>query len=179
MKRPGFDGGSHAGIAPRFVARFVAQIHGDCWYSLVPIGTHRSSAVPTSPNSHKHNQDSNSLGGTTRPQVRGLKFPVSCMKSGDKSRPLEASPTTKPQLRVCFAPAQPPLSSPCCSRTPLSPDLSHPNCHESIRRRDAAVPECIENGVCLGCFQRVLCFLIGKQTRRRKHGRGQRRRRIS
>ena len=35
---------------PEFVARFVAQIPGDCWYSLVPIGTRRSSAVPTSPN---------------------------------------------------------------------------------------------------------------------------------
>ena len=27
-------------------ARFGAQIPGDCWYSLVPIGTRRSSAVP-------------------------------------------------------------------------------------------------------------------------------------
>jgi hypothetical protein len=35
---------------PGFVARFVAQIPGDCWYSLVPIGTRRSSASPTSPN---------------------------------------------------------------------------------------------------------------------------------
>jgi hypothetical protein len=38
--------------------------------------------VPTSPNSHKHFWDSNSLGGTTFSQVRGLSSPISRVKSG-------------------------------------------------------------------------------------------------
>jgi len=55
LKRPwhhagAFRFGAHSGRRHRCVARFVAQIHGTRWYSLVPIGTRRSSAVPTSPN---------------------------------------------------------------------------------------------------------------------------------
>ena len=41
------------GSRPGFGARFGAQIHGDYWYSLVPIGTRRSSAVPTSTNEYQ------------------------------------------------------------------------------------------------------------------------------
>lgn len=42
LKRPGLAEARILGLRPRFVARFVAQIYGDGWYSLVPIGTHRS-----------------------------------------------------------------------------------------------------------------------------------------
>ena len=89
------------GSRPDFVARFVAQIHGTYWYSLVPIGTRRSSAVPTSTNSHKHNQDSNSLGGTKFPQARGLSSPISRVKSGYKCLWAESGSGAKPQLRGC------------------------------------------------------------------------------
>jgi len=62
---------------------------GTRWYLLGLAAAPLYQRVPTSPNSHKHNQDSNSLGGTIKPQVKGLKFPVACLKSGTKSRPSE------------------------------------------------------------------------------------------
>jgi hypothetical protein len=51
---------------------------GTRWYLLGLAAAPLYQRVPTSPNSHKHFQDSNSLGGTIKPQVRGLKFPVAC-----------------------------------------------------------------------------------------------------
>jgi hypothetical protein len=45
--------------------------------------------------------DSNSLGGTIKPQVRGLCGPISSAKSGHKCTAAESGRGGKPQLRGC------------------------------------------------------------------------------
>ncbi|MDZ4178701.1 MAG: hypothetical protein U1E29_05660, partial [Coriobacteriia bacterium] len=70
--------------APDLVPKYMVTV-GTRWYLLGLAAAPLYQRVPSSPNSHKHNQDSNSLGGTTFPQATGLKFPVACVKSGTKS----------------------------------------------------------------------------------------------
>ena len=72
-------------LVPDLVPKYMVTV-GTRWYPLGLAAAPLYQRVPTSPNSHKHNQDSNSLGGTKFSQVRGLKFPVACLKSGTKSR---------------------------------------------------------------------------------------------
>ncbi len=83
MKRSGFDGDPACGflapnLLPDLLPKYMVLV-GTRWDLL---GRTDSSAVPTSTNSHQHNQDSNSLGGTKFPQVRGLCSPISSAKSG-------------------------------------------------------------------------------------------------
>ena len=73
---------------PDLVPKYMVTV-GTRWYLLGLTAAPLYQRVPTSPNSHKHFQDSNSLGGTTKPQVTGLKFPVVCLESGDKACPSE------------------------------------------------------------------------------------------
>ena len=74
VKHPGFDRGTRAGIAPPdlvpdLVPKYLVTV-GTRWYLLGLAAAPLYQRVPTSPNSHKHFRDSNSLGGTTKPQVR-------------------------------------------------------------------------------------------------------------
>ena len=59
---------------------------GTRWYLLGLTAAPPYQRVPTSPNQHKHNQVSNSLGGTTKPQVRGLFRPIWCPNLVPESR---------------------------------------------------------------------------------------------
>jgi len=71
-------------LLPDLLPKYLVLV-GTRWYLLGLTAAPLYQRVPTRPNSHKHNQDSNSLGGTIKPQVRGLKFPVACLKSGIRS----------------------------------------------------------------------------------------------
>lgn len=53
LKRPGLAESLTLGLRPGLGARFGAHMHGDCRYPLVPMGTRRSSAAPTSPNEYQ------------------------------------------------------------------------------------------------------------------------------
>ena len=75
-------------LSPDLSPKYMVTV-GTRWYLLGLAAAPLYQRVPTSPNSHKHFQDSNSLGGTTKPQVTGLKFPVVCLESGDKACPSE------------------------------------------------------------------------------------------
>ena len=69
-------------LSPDLSPKYMVTV-GTRWYLLGLTAAPLYQRVPMSPNSHKHNQDSNSLGGTTKPQVKDLKFPVACIKSGN------------------------------------------------------------------------------------------------
>ena len=70
-------------LLPDLLPKYLVTV-GTRWYLLGLAAAPLYQRVPTSPNSHKHFQDSNSLGGTTKPQVRGLTSPISSAKSGYK-----------------------------------------------------------------------------------------------
>ena len=103
---------------------------GTRWYLLGLAAAPLYQRVPTSPNSNKHNQDSNSLGGTMKPQVTGLKFPVACLKSGTKSCPSEGKTEDKAAAQRPFRSILVP-KNPCCCESALDialvPDLV-PDC---------------------------------------------------
>ncbi|GEM_PF-7024420 len=124
------------------------QMPGDCWSSLVPIGTRRSSAIPTSPNSHKHIQDSNVLGGTIKPQVSGLSSPISSLRSGYKCLWTEGgcevkvmldstTPTTSISGRSSSSGRS---STTCTDRMGVSEERHPTRCFVRRRRRDTRQP---------------------------------------
>jgi len=71
-------------VSPDLSPKYMVLV-GTRWYLLGRTAAPPYQRVPIVTNSHKHNQDSNSLGGTIKPQVRDLKFPFACLKSGTKS----------------------------------------------------------------------------------------------
>ena len=128
---------------------------GTRWYLLGLAAAPLYQRVPTSPNSHKHFQDSNSLGGTTFSQVRGLKFPVVCLESGDKPCSSERPAAGKAAAQRPFRSIPPHLVAQKSlllriglrrhSLSDLSPDLS-PDCtgsHYSPIGGSAAVPQAL------------------------------------
>jgi len=90
-------------FVPDLVPKYMVTI-GTRWYLLGLAAAPPYQRVPIVTNSHKHNQDSNSLGGTIEPQVRGLRFPVACLKSGDNLRPSEGSAEGKVAAHRPFLP---------------------------------------------------------------------------
>jgi hypothetical protein len=56
-------------LVPDLVPKYMVTVDTR-WYLLGLAAAPLYQRVPTSPNSHKHFQDSNSLGGTIKPQVR-------------------------------------------------------------------------------------------------------------
>jgi hypothetical protein len=70
-------------LSPDLSPKYLVTV-GTRWYLLGLTAALEYQRVPSSPNSHKHYRDSNSLGGTTFSQVRDLIVPESCSKSGTK-----------------------------------------------------------------------------------------------
>ena len=68
-------------LVPDLVPKYMVTI-GTRWYLLGLAAALLYHRVPIVTNSHKHNQDSNSLGGTTFSQVTDLSSPIS---SGDRA----------------------------------------------------------------------------------------------
>ena len=85
-------------LVPDLVPKYMVTV-GTRWYLLGLAAALPYQRVPTSPNSHKHNQDSNSLGGTIKPQVRSLSGPISRVKSGHKCLAAQSGCGVKAQLR--------------------------------------------------------------------------------
>ena len=100
-------------LVPDLVPKYMVTI-GTRWYLLGLAAAPLYQRVPTSPNSHKHNQDSNSLGGTTFSQVRGLSSPISSVNSGYKCLWAEGWRGVKAQLRGGVDAFMRPNSSPLC-----------------------------------------------------------------
>jgi hypothetical protein len=116
-------------LVPDLVPKYLVTV-GTRWYLLGLAVAPLYQRVPTSPNSHKHFQDSNSLGGTIRPQVRGLSSPISSVKSGYKCLWAEGGCEVKAQLRGGVDASLQPNSSPLCpesASTELLPGLL-PDC---------------------------------------------------
>ena len=61
-------------LLPDLLPKYMVTV-GTRWYLLGLAAAPLYQRVPIVTNSHKHNQDSNSLGGTIKPQVRGRVLP--------------------------------------------------------------------------------------------------------
>jgi transposase InsO family protein len=64
-------GSTPSDLLPDLLPKYLVTV-GTRWYLLGLAAALLYQRVPTGPNSHKHNQDSNSLGGTIKPQGKGL-----------------------------------------------------------------------------------------------------------
>ena len=96
--------------APDLLPKYLVLV-GTRWYLLGLAAAPLYQRVPTRPNSHKHFQDSNSLGGTRKPEVRGLSSPISSVKSGYKCLRAESGSGVKAQVRGCVDALMRPRSS--------------------------------------------------------------------
>ena len=103
-------------LVPDLVPKYVVTV-GTRWYLLGLAAAPLYQRVPTSPNSHKHNQDSNSLGGTIKPQVTGLSSPISSANSGYKCLWAEGGCEVKAQLRGGVDARAWLRSTPCCPQS--------------------------------------------------------------
>jgi len=102
-------------LVPDLVPKYMVTV-GTRWDLLGLAAAPLCQRVPTSPNSHKHNQDSNSLGGTRLLQARGLSGPISSVKSGHNCLRAGSGCGGKPQLRGHADALLQHVSSPCCSK---------------------------------------------------------------
>jgi hypothetical protein len=100
-------------LSPDLSPKYMVLV-GTRWYLLGLAAAPLYQRVPRSPNSHKHNQDSNSLGGTIKPQVTGLSSPISRVESGYKCLVAESECGVKAQLGGGVDAFVRPNSSPCC-----------------------------------------------------------------
>jgi len=98
---------------PDLVPKYMVTV-GTRWDLLGLAAAPLYQRVPIVTNSHKHNQDSNSLGGTTFPQVTGLSSPISSAKSGYKCLWDEGGRRVKAQLRWRVGAFMRPNRSPLC-----------------------------------------------------------------
>jgi hypothetical protein len=90
-------------LVPDLVPKYMVTV-GTRWYLLGLAAAPPYQRVPIVTNSHKHNQDSNSLGGTIYPQVRDLRIPEACLKSGTKSCRSEGHAEGKTPAQRLFRP---------------------------------------------------------------------------
>ena len=100
-------------LLPDLLPKYLVIV-GTRWYLLGLAAALEYQRVPASPNSHKHFRDSNSLGGTIRPQARGLSSPISRVKSGYKYLAAESGREVQAQLRGCGEGGLKPRCNPCC-----------------------------------------------------------------
>jgi len=105
-------------LSPDLSPKYLVTV-GTRWYLLGLTAALEYQRVPSSPNSHKHYRDSNSLGGTIKPQVRGLSSPISSLNSGYKCLAAESGRGAKAQLRGCVDALMRPNSSPFCPESAI------------------------------------------------------------
>jgi len=92
-----------AHLVPDLVPVYMVTV-GTRWYLLGRTAAQPYQLVPTSTNEHKHYYDSNSLGGTIKPQVRGLFWSISGAKSVTKACPSEGHIVDKTAAQRPFRP---------------------------------------------------------------------------
>ena len=109
-------------LLPDLLPKYMVLV-GTRWYLLGLAAALEYQRVPSSPNSHKHYRDSNSLGGTTFSQVRGLSSPISSVRSGYKCLWAERGRGVKAQLRGGADAFMRPDNSPLCSQNRRSIEL--------------------------------------------------------